>query len=296
MNNNTTTNININNTNINTNPFLNNNTTVNKNPQNKQEEEEKKYDEPFDDFEEGDINKANPPKKPSSSEKKILESIKYNCIMKLHGHEDEVNCILETQDKTIISCSKDNFILLWSTNEPESPKKINAHKNGVGCGLEFKKNMLITGGGEGLIKIWNLDQDDPLETVESIKAHKNSIFSICKISEDKIGSASCDKSIKIWDLNDKECTQVFDGHGGYIWSLIKVEMIDKDEEYKDIKKNFLVSCSSDKTIRFWDLDEARCYKTIHGHEREITTLKKLNDGNIVSGSLDSNIKIWKLKN
>ena len=296
MNNNTTTNININNTNINTNPFLNNNTTVNQNPQNKQEEEEKKYDEPFDDFEEGDINKANPPKKPSSSEKKILESIKYNCIMKLHGHEDEVNCILETQDKTIISCSKDNFILLWSTNEPESPKKINAHKNGVGCGLEFKKNMLITGGGEGLIKIWNLDQDDPLETVESIKAHKNSIFSICKISEDKIGSASCDKSIKIWDLNDKECTQVFDGHGGYIWSLIKVEMIDKDEEYKDIKKNFLVSCSSDKTIRFWDLDEARCYKTIHGHEREITTLKKLNDGNIVSGSLDSNIKIWKLKN
>ena len=310
INNDNTNNINNNNniTNINTNTNINNNNNpnlniINTNLQNNQEripeheEEKKEEDEPFGDFEETNTvkNPANPPKKPSSSNiKKKLESKKYVCKMKLHGHEDEVNCVFETSDKLIISCSKDGNVLIWLLDQPDSPKTLKAHKNGVGCGLELKKNNLITGGGDGLIKSWNLEKDASLEEEYILKCHKNAIFSICKISDDKIASASCDKSIKIWDLNNKECKVIFEGHSGYIWGLILIEMNEKDENYKDEKKNLLVSCSSDKTIKFWDLKEERCYKTIYAHDREITALIQSSDGNIISGSLDSTIKILKL--
>ena len=307
---NTNTNININNQNINLNPFAYNNTAINTNPpvniqqipeerkEEEKKEEEKKEDDdnPYNDFEESDINKANPPKKPSSiNENKLLESQKYTCTMKLHGHEDEVNYLLENSDEHIISCSKDGYILIWNLEEPEKPKKIEGHKNGVGCGLELKKNNLITGGGDALLKIWNLESENPLDDVEILKKkHRNAIFSICKIIDNMVASASCDKSILLWDLNLKTYIQVFDGHGGYIWNLITVEMKEKDENFKDKKLNLLASCSSDKSIKFWDLEEKRCIKTIYGHDREITSLSKSHDGNIISGSLDSFIKIWKL--
>ena len=73
--------------------------------------------------------------------------------------------------------------------------------------------------------------------------------------------------------------------------LVNVEM---NYDNKDGIKKLLASASSDKTIKFWDLDENRCFKTIVAHDKEITSLAKLKDGNLISGSLDSTIKIWKL--
>ena len=186
---------------------------------------------------------------------------------------------------------KDGYILIWTLDEKEKPMKIFGHKNGVGCGIEFKDNNIITGGGDTIIKIWDLNIIDMQKPDVFLKGHKNSIFSICKISENKIASASCDKSIRIWDLDKYICTNIFEGHSGFIWSLMNIEM---NVDNKGGIKKLLASASSDRTIRFWDLDENRCYKTIVAHEKEITTLGKLKDGNLISGSLDSTIKIWKI--
>ena len=87
---------------------------------------------------------------------------------------------------------------------------------------------------------------------------------------------------------------MLDGHSGFIWSLVSYEKYNKDVNNKDETKNILVSASSDKTIKFWDVEEFKCIKTIFAHDKEITTLGKLNDGNIISGSLDSTIKVWKV--
>ena len=319
------------NNNSNQNPF--NNQPVNPIPQEqrppeerkeeekKEEEkkEEKKEEDEYNDFFEGEPPKANPPKRPDSlneenNKKTIMEEKKpnYICKLKLHGHSDDVNCIFETNDKKLVSCGKDGFILIWTLDFEEKPIKIKGHENGVGCGIELKDNFIITGGGDGNIKIWDTRIDynpepDPKSYPKPdaiLKGHKNAIFALCKINEKKLASASCDKSIRIWDLEFKKCLEIYEGHSGFIWSLVNVVKQNKDfnnkskvesnVDNKEEIKNLLISASSDKTIRFWDIEEKRCIKSIYAHDKEITVLGKLNDGNIISGSLDSTIKVWKV--
>ena len=294
MNNNN--NINSINNNIDNNATGNNNnnnppTNQQPKPEEKKDEEESKYDDFFEDVKDSTI-KPNPPKKPDElEEEKPDDKINYICKMKLHGHSSDVNCIFETSQNKLISCGKDGYILIWTLDEKEKPIKIFGHKNGVGCGIELKENTIITGGGDKVLKIWDLNIIDMQKPDVTLKGHTNAIFSICKINENKIASASCDKSIRIWDLDNYICYQIFEGHSGFIWSLVNVEI---NFGNKGETKKLLASASSDKTIKFWDLDENRCYKTIVAHDKEITTLANLKDGNLISGSLDSTIKIWKL--
>ena len=85
----------------------------------------------------------------------------------------------------------------------------------------------------------------------------------------------------MWDINELKCIHIFDGHLGYIWSVVKL----KDD-------NKIVSASSDQTMKIWDIDEKKCINTIKAHNHDITVLTLLSDGKIVSGSTDMKIKIW----
>jgi WD40 repeat protein len=267
-----------------------------------EEKKEENKEENYNDFDfDGiqDSSKANPPKKPDeeNSIKIIEDKSNYSCKMKLHGHPSDVNCIFETSQNKIVSCGKDDYILIWSLDSPETPIKIKGHENGVGCGIELNDNTIVTGGGDKKIKIWDLRIIDQQKPYATMKGHTNAIFSICKINDEKLASASCDKSIRIWDLKNYVCTLIFEGHSGFVWSLVNLVRYNKDKNRKDSEeevKNLLVSASSDKTIKFWDVEEHRCVKTIFAHDKEITTLGKLKDGNIIRGSLDSTIKIWKI--
>ena len=54
----------------------------------------------------------------------------------------------------------------------------------------------------------------------------------------------------------------------------------------------LVSSSSDKTIKFWDLGTFKCYKTLNAHNALIWKVEMLPNKQIISCSRDSTIKLW----
>jgi WD40 repeat protein len=66
---------------------------------------------------------------------------------------------------------------------------------------------------------------------------------------------------------------------------------------KAISHKHVLSGSSDKTIKLWDMNTCECIKTFMGHSGPVTTIIKLSHPNnnlIASGSFDKTIRIWNL--
>jgi WD40 repeat protein len=57
----------------------------------------------------------------------------------------------------------------------------------------------------------------------------------------------------------------------------------------------LISASTDKTLRIWDVESQRCVAILEGHRDKVLTLAPVNDGLIASGSADKSIRVWDVK-
>ena len=55
-----------------------------------------------------------------------------------------------------------------------------------------------------------------------------------------------------------------------------------------------MSCSQDTSIKFWNINDAQCIKTLNGHTDHVYCLLLLENGHVASGSKDEKIKIWNM--
>ena len=62
----------------------------------------------------------------------------------------------------------------------------------------------------------------------------------------------------------------------------------------DTAGKYLVSCSSDLTIKLWDLNnDFLCCKTFNGHDHNVSFVDFVMGGDyLLSCSRDKNIKLW----
>ena len=102
-----------------------------------------------------------------------------------------------------------------------------------------------------------------------------------------MASGSADKKIKIWLCNSNggknDCIQTLTGHAGWIKSI---EIT--------CNENHLLSCSHDKTIKLWNLEDGTCVRTFQGHTEYVYCIRANADGKVISGSSDKSVKIWDL--
>lgn len=57
----------------------------------------------------------------------------------------------------------------------------------------------------------------------------------------------------------------------------------------------MASCSTDLTIKLWELTQFTCIKTLNGHEHNVSSVEFLNSGDqLISASRDKTIKLWEV--
>ena len=125
-------------------------------------------------------------------------------------------------------------------------------------------------------------------------AHKGEINALAFTPDGKmLISGGADKSIKIWSIQQDTLLKIIvdnnlpngsDAHKGSVRSLA----ISPDGK-------LLVSCSFDKTIKFWSLPKGELLKTIDNQEERMLSVVISTDGKVVaSSSYAHDIKLWNI--
>ncbi|KAG6869014.1 hypothetical protein C0993_005673 [Termitomyces sp. T159_Od127] len=107
-------------------------------------------------------------------------------------------------------------------------------------------------------------------------------------------SGSLDNTIKLWDIETGKCTRTFFGHIEGVWAVAcdKMRLVSgsHDRTIKVSRKSSHYTLYTD-VLQVWSLDEGKCTATLVGHKAAVSCLA-LGEDKIVSGSDDTDIKIW----
>ncbi|KAI9496120.1 WD40-repeat-containing domain protein [Zychaea mexicana] len=125
----------------------------------------------------------------------------------------------------------------------------------------------------------------------TLHAHEQDVRAVGALSNDVIVSAARDKTVRTWQRvspNQFEPAQAYRGHDHFVNSLA---IIPPSEHHPN---GMFASGGSDKLINVYDpsVPNAALY-TLIGHSENVSALATTPGGNIVSGSWDTTVIVWK---
>jgi WD40 repeat protein len=210
----------------------------------------------------------------------------YKCDLTL-AHKNIVNDIKEIEENKIISCSSDLTIKLWNIKDFKGECLLEIY-NGIYSifQIELLKNNSFAVRDESTeLKIYNFNTG---KLLRNFNTHKTNIICFIVLKDYRIATGSYDHSIKIWNQDEEKELATLANHEFTVFSLLET------------KNGNLVSGGGDNLIKIWDLKNYSCINTLIGHSNYVVSLLELNSNDknqlIASGSYDSKIIIWRLKN
>ncbi|KAK6094025.1 hypothetical protein MT418_005845 [Batrachochytrium dendrobatidis] len=238
----------------------------------------------------------------------------------LVGHAKSVTCI-HSVGAVLFSTSEDGTVMIWDTTDGSLVRTIRAH-SGFATAVCSAQGLVYTGGADSLISAWSpktgrrkwvmpghtgwitaleaaLEHPNRLyssatdctiriwdtesgRVLRALSGHSSWVHSIA-VTRDFIYSGSRDGEIKTWSATTGDCLSSFIGHDGNAIHSITVA------------NHQIVSCGQDGCIVLWDLESQVPVKVVKAHSSAVTSIKTAANGSIlVSGSLDSAVKVWNL--
>lgn len=147
--------------------------------------------------------------------------------------------------------------------------------------LMSDNDTLFTGCKNGKVLRWSIKGKHQ----NGLISFDSSISCLALTSDNKFLAIS-DKSFKIFIYDPRTLTKMhtFEGHQGVVNGI---------SFRKDSHQMF--SCSDDKGVKVWSLDEMVYVETLFGHQSQITSVDSLyKERALTSGGNDRTLRVWKI--
>lgn len=162
-------------------------------------------------------------------------------------------------------------------------RSLDGHEGGIHCmAISPDGRLVVAGGSDKNLRIWEIATGKCKKVME---AHPEGISQI-SISPDGhfVVSIGRDHVVMVWDLIAGECVAKLEGHVREVTCIALTTT------------GYLVTGSSDKTLRIWDLGALSCRTIFKGHDDKINCVAVTPDGRIaISGGEDAKIGIWDIE-
>ncbi|ETO36630.1 G-protein beta WD-40 repeats containing protein [Reticulomyxa filosa] len=256
----------------------------------------------------------------SSSSTFNLQVVGFTLLKILKGHENVIRSVKFSPDgSNIVSSSRDNTVRIWDVG---SGKQIQTFREDSGSMYTAKfspdGHNVLSCSYDGTIRLWDIASG---KQIQVFKGHFSPV-NIAEFSPDGRTIISCalDTTIRLWSTQSGIEMMKLEGHSDIVWCAHFSQMVNifnigiwdvksgkrlqQSTGHSDSIRHvnfspdgqFIVSCSSDKTIRIWDVISGREVKNLQGHSSNVNIVIYFPDGQtIVSGSDDKTIRIWDVK-
>jgi WD40 repeat protein len=184
-------------------------------------------------------------------------------IAKLLGHTDWVNgCSISPSGHLVLSASSDKTLRLWDARTWVQRLRIVAHADSLNaCSFDAHGSFFVSASADGTLKLWTVQQAQ--ETWESLPLNHH------RLTE------------RDWDRI--LTPRVLDGHTNSVNDCA----VSSDS-------SFVVSASSDRTLRIWDAVTGGVRRVLAGHRTAVHGCAISPDGALIaSASADSALKVWR---
>ena len=168
---------------------------------------------------------------------------------------------------------------LETTLEPASTDREGAggHSDAV-LAITYNNLGVFTAGADLSIMQWD---HTTFQCIKTYMGHRGLIATLSIMPSDYgtgLFSGSDDRTIKQWNTNTARCVFTYKGHKSAVNCITTSD-------------RWLFS-GSKQVIKIWSISARKCLKQIDAHTDAVWSLRLTADGQLISGSSDSTIKVW----
>jgi len=220
------------------------------------------------------------------------------CLKTLNGHEHSISSVEFSIDANLLySASRDKTIKVWDVNTGFCKNTLKSHSEWVrSISLNDSGSLLASCGDDEKIIIWQLDQNIDRYT---LYGHTNKIEKVIfvKQKQGKQIISKADFSIGEEPSPQKESLKINNEQMERLNDLNRklINYSQVGSSTNDIDKEYLFSCSRDKTIRLYDVNAEKCLYVFEGHDNWVRDILIHPSGKyLISTGDDRSIRGWDL--
>jgi serine/threonine protein kinase/WD40 repeat protein len=193
-----------------------------------------------------------------------------------HAHFDRIFAMVNVDDHTVWTSSKDGTVRVWSSRHalPKLKQKIRLKGMLAPCLLVVDRQMVWAGTSNGRLLVFDT------RTGKLRKQVKLDVPVVqCMVLTPDLVWVGADRMILRVHPRNYKVHGFVQGHKRVVHSMV-------------VCGDTVWSCSSDKSIRVWDQVTAQCLNVLEGHTGRVFTLLAEGDQYVWSAGWDTSLIVW----